>query len=84
MELILLVATLGVVGVLALRFGYDSRETAFSKEEELAGFGLTPPDQPGKLTTQHEERGFTTEASSQASVGVGSTSRAHAGIAPYD
>ena len=53
---------LGVVAVLALRFGYDSRETAFSKEEELAGFGLTP-DQPGKLTTQREHPYLTTEAS---------------------
>jgi len=46
MELIIFVAALCVVGVLAMRFGYDSRPTAHSKEEDLASLGLSR-DQAG-------------------------------------
>ena len=41
MELIIFIAALCVVGVLATRFGYDSRPTAHSKEEGLASLGLS-------------------------------------------
>ena len=41
MELIIFVAVLCIVGVLAMRFGYDSRVTAYSKEEDLASLGLS-------------------------------------------
>jgi hypothetical protein len=41
MELIIFAAALCVVGVLAMRFGYDSRVPAPSKEEDLAGFGVS-------------------------------------------
>jgi hypothetical protein len=51
MELIIFVAALCVVGVLAMRFGYDSRPSAHSKEEDLAGFGVSR-DHPG--TTRYE------------------------------
>ena len=40
MELVIFVIAATVVAVLALRFGYDSRRTADSKEEELARFGV--------------------------------------------
>jgi hypothetical protein len=46
MELIIFVAALCVVGVLAMRFGYDSRPSAHSKEEDLASLGLSR-DQAG-------------------------------------
>ena len=36
MELLLFVAALGVLGLVALRFGHDSRERAYSKEEEIS------------------------------------------------
>ena len=41
MELIIFIAAVCVVGVLALRFGYDSRPSAHSKEEDLASLGLS-------------------------------------------
>ena len=47
MELIVFVAALLFVGVLAMRFGYDSRMPAPSKEHDLANFGLSWQDQPG-------------------------------------
>jgi hypothetical protein len=40
MELLMFVVALCVGGFLARRFGYDSRATAESKEEDLAGFGM--------------------------------------------
>ena len=46
MELIIFIAALCVVGLLAMRFGYDSRPTAYSKEEDLASLGLNR-DQTG-------------------------------------
>jgi hypothetical protein len=46
-ELIVFVAALLFVGVLAMRFGYDSRMPAPSKEDDLANFGLSWQDQPG-------------------------------------
>ncbi len=46
MELIIFIAALCVVGLLAMRFGYDSRPTAHSKEEDLASLGLNR-DQKG-------------------------------------
>src|SRR6266851_5412144 len=53
MELIIFIAALCVVGVLATRFGYDSRPTAHSKEEDLASLGLSR-DQAG--TTLSDNR----------------------------
>jgi hypothetical protein len=41
MEFLMFVVALGIVGVLSSRFGYDSRVTAPSQEEELAGFGIS-------------------------------------------
>jgi hypothetical protein len=41
MEVLIFVIAVAVVGLLARRFGYDSRVTAPSKEEELAGFGMS-------------------------------------------
>ncbi len=46
MELIVFVVVLSCVGVLAMRFGYDSRMPAPSKEHDLANFGLSWEDQP--------------------------------------
>ena len=43
MELIIFIAALCVVSILAVRFGYDSRPTAQSKEEDLASLGVTSP-----------------------------------------
>ena len=43
MELIIFIAALCVLGILAVRFGYDSRPTAQSKEEDLASLGVTSP-----------------------------------------
>jgi hypothetical protein len=43
MELIIFIAALCVVGILAVRFGSDSRPTAQSKEEDLASLGVTSP-----------------------------------------
>ncbi len=47
MELILLVAGLCLLGVLAVRFGYDSRPTYHSAEDRLAGFGYAWQARPG-------------------------------------
>jgi hypothetical protein len=44
MEVLLFVIALAVLAVLALRFGYDSRESAYSKEEASARLGLTVPE----------------------------------------
>ncbi len=41
MEAIVAVAVLGVVGVLAVRFGADSRDGLGSKDRELATHGVT-------------------------------------------
>ena len=41
MELILAIAGLVIFAVLAVRYGYDSREGIYSKEQELASYGLT-------------------------------------------
>jgi hypothetical protein len=46
-DLIVFVAVLSCVAVLAMRFGYDSRMPAPSKEHDLANFGLSWQDQPG-------------------------------------
>jgi hypothetical protein len=40
MGLLIYVIALVILDVLALRFGYDSREMAQSKEQELARFGV--------------------------------------------
>jgi hypothetical protein len=45
-ELIVFVAALFCLGVLAIRFGYDSRTPAPSKEHDLVNFGLSWQDQP--------------------------------------
>jgi hypothetical protein len=39
-ELIIFVGALCIVGVLAMRFGQDSRTPAYSKEEDQANLGL--------------------------------------------
>jgi hypothetical protein len=51
-ELMILVIGLCVLGVLALRFGHDSRPLAHSKELDLANLGLSWPSshQPGENT----------------------------------
>jgi hypothetical protein len=46
MELVVFVLFLIVIAVLALRFGYDSRPMAQSKEAELACFGMQWPAKP--------------------------------------
>ena len=45
MELLLFIAAVAVVGLLARRFGHDSRDTVYSKEQELASLGIAsePP-----------------------------------------
>ena len=40
MELVLFVAALCLLGILAIHFGYDSRCVPYSKEHELAGYGV--------------------------------------------
>jgi hypothetical protein len=40
LDVIVIVALLCVVAFLAVRFGHDSRETAHSKEEQLAALGV--------------------------------------------
>jgi hypothetical protein len=40
MELLICVVALSVLAVLAMRFGYDSRETPDSKEETWSRMGL--------------------------------------------
>jgi hypothetical protein len=47
MELILLVAGVCLLGVLAARFGADSRPPHRSAEDRLAGFGFTWQGRPG-------------------------------------
>ena len=47
MELIVVVAALCIVGALAMRFGYDSRMPAHSKEQDQANFGLSWEEQTG-------------------------------------
>ena len=42
MELLIWVVVFGVFAVLAIRHGADSRESAYSKEKELADLGLVP------------------------------------------
>jgi len=49
MELLIFIGALALMGVLAMHVGHDSRPTAESKEEALAGLGVTtlqPPAQP--------------------------------------
>ena len=43
MELLLSVIFLIVLAVLSLRYGYDSRDTLHSKEQQLACFGMAWP-----------------------------------------
>jgi len=52
MELIIFVGVLCIVGLLARRFGEDSRPLAHSKELDLANLGLSWPSshQPGENT----------------------------------
>src|SRR6266851_814781 len=47
MELIVFVVALCILGVLAQRFGHDSRMPADSKEQTLANLGLRPEGQRG-------------------------------------
>ena len=46
MELLVVLALLVALGVLAHRYGYDSRERPRSREEELAAGGITWERQP--------------------------------------
>jgi hypothetical protein len=39
-EVVLFVLVLSVVAVLAMHFGHDSRESAYSKEQESARYGV--------------------------------------------
>ena len=41
MELLLFALAVAVLGILAMRFGPDSRRGAYSKEEESASLGMT-------------------------------------------
>ncbi len=52
MELVLIALGLCLLGVLATRFGVDSRDSIRSKEHELAGFGWqwNEPIQPQRNT----------------------------------
>jgi hypothetical protein len=40
MELVIIVMGIGLLGVLAQRFGHDSRDGLHSKEEQLAATGM--------------------------------------------
>ena len=42
MEVLVFTLVVAVLGLAALRFGHDSRSSAYSKEEESAAFGVTP------------------------------------------
>lgn len=44
MALIIILVPFIALAVLSLLWGYDSRETSRSKEEELASYGMTWPD----------------------------------------
>ena len=52
MEVLFFVIALVVMAMLAVRFGHDSRESAYSKEEESANFGvaLDVADKPARRT----------------------------------
>jgi hypothetical protein len=54
MEILVLVILLVAVGLLALRFGYDSRESAYSKEADLAQLGISCSDATPALTKVDE------------------------------
>ncbi|HEV2106965.1 MAG TPA: hypothetical protein VGR16_01735 [Thermomicrobiales bacterium] len=41
MEFIVAIGVLGLLAILAVRFGHDSRELPRSKEHELASLGMT-------------------------------------------
>jgi hypothetical protein len=41
MELVIPIIILGALVALAMRYGYDSRDTAYSKEREFASLGVT-------------------------------------------
>ena len=59
---------LGIVAALAMRFGYDSRATAYSKEEELARFGMTYTES-GSARHRTAEHGVTTQSAEVARSG---------------
>lgn len=40
MELAAFIVGLCLIGILAMRFGYDSRSAPYSKEHEMAGYGV--------------------------------------------
>jgi hypothetical protein len=48
MDMMFVFLGLVVLGVLALRYGYDSRERFQSKEQELACFGMQWPEFQGR------------------------------------
>lgn len=52
MEILVFVVLVGIVAVLAMRFGQDSRQSVYSKEEELGQCGITHSPEP---TTKCEE-----------------------------
>jgi hypothetical protein len=59
MELLLVLALLCALGLLAARWGVDSRESLRSKEEQLAALGLTwGPPAPSLLRMQGWHAGF--------------------------
>ncbi len=41
MELIMIISALVVSAMLAARYGYDSRESIYSKDQEFASYGVT-------------------------------------------
>ncbi len=56
MEFLVAIGVLGLLAVLAARFGHDSRELPRSKEHEQAALGMTwaellPPSSPAPLAT---------------------------------
>jgi hypothetical protein len=48
MEILLFIGGLCALGVLAMRFGYDSRDDFRSPEETLANFGFAWHGKPGR------------------------------------
>ena len=47
MDLLILVALVGALPVVSGRWGYDSRDSIRSKEQELAAWGFTWEDRAG-------------------------------------
>ena len=68
MELIVFVGALCIAGVLAMRFGHDSRLAAYSKEQDLANLGLSwgSSDQAGEKASANMRRGVGHSASGRS------------------